>query len=62
MSVPEHNEDAGPSISFDEFLKVDVRVGTIVRVEPYKTRRNPKVPRRLTMTMTFFNEGDNAAA
>jgi tRNA-binding protein len=28
-------------ISFADFLKVDVRVGTILRVEPYPEARNP---------------------
>ncbi len=29
------------TISFDDFLKVDVRVGTVVAVEPYPEARKP---------------------
>lgn len=28
-------------ITFDEFLKVDIRVGTVVRAEPYPEARQP---------------------
>jgi len=30
-----------PQIGFDEFLKVDVRVGTVVAVEPFPEARKP---------------------
>ncbi len=32
---------AGETIGFDEFLKVDIRVGTVVKAEPYPEARRP---------------------
>jgi len=43
MSASKPTPGSAPKITFDEFLAVDIRVGTVVRAEPYPEARVPAI-------------------
>lgn len=45
--VQDANAPPSPAISFDKFLAVDIRVGTIVAAEPYPEAKKPALKLRI---------------
>src|SRR6476660_5430366 len=47
VAVANHSPRAAMTISFDEFAKIEIRVGTIVAAEPFPEARRPALKLRI---------------
>jgi tRNA-binding protein len=45
------NAPPAPLVSFDEFLRVDIRVGTIIEVDQFPEAKNLHLSSRLTLAV-----------
>ena len=43
----ESTAPAAPQIAFDQFLAVDIRIGTVIEAEPYPEARKPSLKLRI---------------
>lgn len=43
----DHDAPAAPKITFDQFLAVDIRIGTIIAAEPYPEAKKPALKLRI---------------